>query len=94
MNIDKVSEISQNAKERLFAKMDTLKIGVVSFDQFKTLFSESNAKLRKEADDINSNDIEPKIKDSFEWEQGIIQDIRNWIKSKNYTVTEAFKIFD
>lgn len=54
-------QLSQSIKEKLFAKMDTMKIGLVSFEQFKELLNKSNAKLREE------NDAYGSITDSFEW---------------------------
>jgi len=35
-----------------------------------------------------------KIKDNFDWENSIIQRIKNWIQTKSLTVEEAFKCFD
>ena len=36
----------------------------------------------------------PKIVDSFDWEQGIVQKIKEWIKKAQVTVEDAFKCFD
>jgi Ca2+-binding EF-hand superfamily protein len=36
----------------------------------------------------------PKIVDSFDWEQGIVQKIKEWIKKAQLTVEDAFKCFD
>lgn len=48
--IDSLSTLSQFVKEKLFARMDTMSIGLVSFDQFQDLMSKSNVKLRDEGD--------------------------------------------
>ena len=36
----------------------------------------------------------PRVKDNFDWENTMVTKIRNWIKSKNLTIEEAFKCFD
>jgi len=46
--IDKVAPLSQFAKERLFASMDSMAVGLVSFAQFNALMTKSNIKLRDE----------------------------------------------
>ncbi len=61
-SIDSLSTLSQFIKEKLFARLDTMSIGLVSFDQFQDLLKKSNVKLR-------DAEFENKIQDSFEWEQ-------------------------
>ncbi len=88
LNIDKITQLSQSVKEKLFARMDTMGVGLISLEQFREFINLSNVKLRDESLTL------PAVIDSFDWEQSIIKQISDWIKDKNYTVSEAFKILD
>ncbi|CDW87512.1 ef hand family protein [Stylonychia lemnae] len=84
--IDKFSTLSEAIKEKLFAQMDHLKTGLISSEQFCDLFNKSITVLR--------DPIQTHIADTFDWEQTVIKEIKQWIVEKNYSSTEAFKIID
>lgn len=61
--------------------MDHKKIGLISYQEFLDVLKD------KKLDP-------PRIVDSFDWEQGIVTKIKEWIRNKSLTVEDAFKCFD
>ena len=61
--------------------MDKHDTGLISYEQFLEVLRLE--KLEKEG-----------IEDSFDWETGIINQIKQWVKKQGLTVEEAFKCFD
>lgn len=61
--------------------MDKHDTGLISYEQFLEV-------LRLEQIERAA------IEDSFDWESGVINKIRQWVKQQGLTVEEAFKCFD
>ena len=73
--------MSGPVKEQLYALMDKHDTGLISYEQFLEV-------LRLEQIERAA------IEDSFDWESGVINKIRQWVKQQGLTVEEAFKCFD
>jgi Ca2+-binding EF-hand superfamily protein len=71
-------------KEKFFSFMDKKKIGLVDYDTFLSVIQASQAK------DIARNNFT----DSFDWENSVIEQIKNWIIREKITIEEGFKCFD
>ena len=79
--LDDILRLSQPIKEQLYALMDKNNIGLISYDQFLEVLRLQN---------IDKNIVE----DNFDWENGVIDQIKQWIIDQKLTVEEAFKCFD
>jgi len=79
--LDDILKLSQPIKEQLYALMDKDNIGLISYDQFLEVLRLQN--IDKKA-----------IEDNFDWENEVIDKIRQWIVDQGLTVEEAFKCFD
>ena len=64
--------------------MDKQQIGLVDYPSFLQVIEISSAKP------IQSSGLS----DNFDWEQGVIEKLKNWILQKRITLEEAFKSFD
>lgn len=86
--LDQILNVSNQGKELLFSKMDRLRIGLVSYEQFK--------KVINSVDDIGLRMLNNEVvtEDSFDWEQGIIKSVLDWILDKRLSLSEAFKLID
>ena len=82
--IDTIMTLSIPVKEKFFGFMDKNEIGLVDYKNFLDIIQSSAAK------DLKKNNIT----DSFDWENSIIEQIKNWVVSERITVEEAFKSFD
>lgn len=82
--IDSVMMMSQPIKEKFFAFMDKNQIGLIDYQNFLDVIQANSAS------DIKRNNI----KDSFDWEDSVIEKIKEWITKEKITVEEAFKCFD
>jgi Ca2+-binding EF-hand superfamily protein len=86
--MDHILTISEKQKEQVFMKLDKLKIGLFSYEQFKKLMNTSDGVgLRLYDKDIP-------LDDTFEWEQSAIRMILDWIIDKRLSLSEAFKLMD
>ena len=86
--LDKITSISDQGKQELFMKLDKLGIGLFSYDQFKKLLSTADGVALR----LYEKDVKPD--DKFEWEQGVIRQILDWIFDKRLSLADAFKIMD
>lgn len=66
--IDDILTLSQPVKEQLFALMDKGSIGLITYQQFLDV-------LRLQRIDKQA------VEDNFDWENGIITQIKDWISS-------------
>ena len=82
--LDKIISFSLPVKEKFFSFMDKKKIGLVDYDTFLSVIQASQAK------DIARNNFT----DSFDWENSVIEQIKNWIIREKITIEEGFKCFD
>ena len=71
-------------KEKFFSLMDKNKIGLVDYANFLSVIQAGSA------DQIVKNDFN----DSFDWENSVIEKVKQWIQREKITVEEAFKCFD
>ena len=79
--LSKYLELSEPVKYGLFALIDKLGTGLITYEAFLSV--------------IKDNDIEPKpLEDSWTWENETIEKIRKWIHSENISVENAFRAFD
>ena len=79
--LNKFISLSEQVKNGLFALIDKLGTGLITFESFLAVIKDSN--------------IEPKPhKDSWTWENETIDRIRNWIQSEGLSVENAFRAFD
>lgn len=79
--LSKYIELSEQVKNGLFALIDKLGTGLITFDSFLSVIKDTN--------------IEPKPhKDSWTWENDCIHKIRSWIKAEGISVENAFRAFD
>jgi len=76
--------MSQPLKEKFFARMDTLNMGLISFQQFKDVLTQNAFSEPQQAP----------IADSFNWEQQQLKSILGWIQEKNFSLSQAFKVID
>ncbi len=81
--IDEVCKLSPMVKEQLFARMDVNGIGMVDYDNFLEALQTTIVSA-------------PKVRtaDNFDWEEKMIQKLKNYISHNGITVEEAFKAFD
>ena len=82
--IDKIMTLSLPVKEKFFSFMDKKHIGVVDYPTFLEVIQSSAVS------DIKRNNFT----DSFDWENSIVDKIKEWIINERITVEEAFKCFD
>jgi Ca2+-binding EF-hand superfamily protein len=85
VGVNSIVPIASPLLEKLFQKMDTNKIGMVDEQKLVILLS---AKVKTQIPRIS------KIEDSFEWQENVIDQIKNWVKSSKMNAEEAFKSFD
>jgi Ca2+-binding EF-hand superfamily protein len=79
--LSKYISLSEQVKNGLFALIDKLGTGLITFDSFLSVIKDSN--------------IDPKpLKDSWSWENETIERIRVWILSQSLSVENAFRAFD
>ena len=64
--------------------MDKKKIGLVDYDIFLSVIQAQSVQ----------NIARNNFTDSFDWENSIIEKIKNWILKERITIEEAFKCFD
>jgi Ca2+-binding EF-hand superfamily protein len=81
--MDKVLTLSIPIKEKIFAIMDKNKIGLIDYPNFLEIIQLSSANTKKQG-----------CEDNFDWENGIIEKIKEWINREKITVEEGFKCFD
>lgn len=81
--IDKVIKLSPIVKEQLFALMDVNSIGMVDYDSFLEVLHTTIVSRPK-----------THVPDNFNWEESIIQQLKDYIAENRITVEEAFKTFD
>ncbi len=77
-------QLALPVKEKFFAFMDKKKIGLVDYDTFLSVIQASSI----------SNIARNNFTDSFDWENTIIEKIKQWIIKERITIEEAFKCFD
>jgi Ca2+-binding EF-hand superfamily protein len=82
--IDKIMTLSLPVKEKFFSFMDKKHIGVVDYPTFLEVIQSSAVA------DIKRNNFT----DSFDWENSIVDKIKEWIIGERITIEEAFKCFD
>jgi Ca2+-binding EF-hand superfamily protein len=79
--LSKYIELSEPVKFGLFALIDKLGTGLITYESFLSV--------------IKDNDLEPKLhKDTWNWENETIDKIRTWISKEGLTVENAFRAFD
>jgi Ca2+-binding EF-hand superfamily protein len=78
-----VLTLSIPIKEKIFAIMDKNKIGLIDYPNFLEIIQLSSANTKKQG-----------CEDNFDWENGIIEKIKDWINRERITVEEGFKCFD
>ena len=79
--LDKYIELSEPVKYGLFALIDKLGTGLITYEAFLAV--------------IKDNDRDPRPhKDTWTWENETIDRIRKWIRSENISVENAFRAFD
>lgn len=76
--------LSVPIKEKIFALMDKNEIGLVDYPNFLEIINLSAA----------SGLTKGPFKDNFDWENGVIEQIKQWINKERITIDEAFKSFD
>lgn len=81
--MDSIIKLSPLVKEQLFAMMDVNKIGMVDYEAFLTTLKRTS---------VSAKVI--RVTDNFNWENEMIQKIKDWIRNEGITVEEAFKAFD
>lgn len=69
--------------------MDKIRIGLVSYDQFREVINLNEVGLR-----IMLKNDRKKIPDSFDWEQNLIKKLLDWIVDHRLSLSEAFKLID
>jgi hypothetical protein len=69
--------------------MDKIRIGMVSYDQFREVINLNEVGLR-----IMLKNDRKKIPDSFDWEQNLIKKLLDWIVDHRLSLSEAFKLID
>ena len=79
--LDEILQLSEPIKEQIYALMDKASIGMINYTQFLDVLRLQN--IEKQA-----------VEDNFDWENGVISQIKAWIATQNITVEEAFKCFD
>ena len=62
--LDSILSLSQAVKEKLFARMDVLNIGLVSYDNFLEVLRQTTATQKRDT-----------VIDSFAWEERILSQI-------------------
>jgi len=82
--IDKVLKLSEPIKEKLFALMDKYQLGMVDYPNFLEVIQTSSA----------SGPSKKVHEDNFDWEEGIVEKIKQYIYNQRVTPEEAFKAFD
>ncbi len=80
--LDGICPISQIIKQKLFAEMDIDQIGLISYESFANTFK--NVGIIQKG----------RVSDNFHWEEGVIQQIKDWIREEKLSVEDAFKNFD
>lgn len=79
--LDEILQLSEPIKEQIYSLMDKASIGMINYTQFLDVLRLQN--IEKQA-----------VEDNFDWESGVISQIKAWIATQNITVEEAFKCFD
>jgi len=81
--IDEYVKLSPIVKQQLFALMDVNSIGMVDYESFLEIMQVTSVSKLK----VGAND-------TFNWEEQVIEKLRNYITSNKISVEEAFKTFD
>lgn len=63
--------------------MDKNKIGLIDYPNFLEIIQMSSANTKKQG-----------CEDNFDWENGVIEKIKEWVQKERITVEEGFKCFD
>jgi len=79
-----VIRLSGPVKEKLFALMDKQGMGLVDYPNFLEILPLSSASKAPGAG----------VEDNFNWEQNILQQLRDWIAKEKISSEEAFKCLD
>ena len=82
-NLEPIIKLSPYVKERLFALMDSNKIGMVDYECFLRVLKLTAVTLKR-----------VKVEDNFNWEYEMVNKIKQWVIDEGITVEEAFKAFD
>mmetsp|Transcript_28903 Transcript_28903/g.27806 ORF Transcript_28903/g.27806 Transcript_28903/m.27806 type:complete len:158 (+) Transcript_28903:3046-3519(+) len=84
LGLDRILKLSQPLKEKLFAKMDKLSIGLVAYENFLEVLRTTTA-----------TQIHESVADSFAFEMAAIKRIKDFsTTSKSMSVEQLFKIMD
>ena len=76
-----VSDLSVPIKEQIYTLMDKNGTGLISYEQFLDVLRLENFEKKT-------------VEDNFDWEQDVINKIKQWVTKERLTVHEAFKCFD
>ena len=68
----------------MFGLMDKNGIGLVDYPSFLEVINLSSANKLSKAH----------LNDNFDWENGVIEQIKQWVAKERITIEEAFKCFD
>lgn len=71
-------------KEKLFGLMDKNSIGLVDYPSFLEVINLSSANRLSKGH----------LNDNFDWENNIIDQIKQWVARDRITIEEGFKCFD
>ena len=82
--IEKIIALSVPVKEKMFGLMDKNGIGLVDYPSFLEVINLSSASKLSKAH----------LNDNFDWETGVIEQIKQWVAKERITIEEAFKCFD
>lgn len=82
--IETILKLSEPVKEKVFAFMDKSSLGMVDYPNFLDFIQITGA---------NSISTQ-KTTDNFDWEEKIIEQIKQWILEHKISTEEAFKVFD
>jgi len=81
--LDNVIKLSQPTKDGLFAYIDKRKIGMIGYDEILKILKRS----------VIDNKVEVS-EDNFDWQENLIQRIKQYTKEKNLSVEDTFRIAD
>lgn len=75
--------LSPTVKQQLFALMDVNGIGMVDYESFLEVMNLKSVSRPK-----------VQVADTFNWEEGIIASLKQYIRDAGITIEEAYKAFD
>lgn len=79
--LSKVISLSAPIVEQLYHLLDANAVGLVNYEQF--------------LDVLKTQKFTPvSLKDNFDWELSVVDQIAKWIATKSLNAEEAFKVFD